>query len=813
MSGPAKRRGAAIVAVVIGGVLTGAGGLLGAQETAVRSDETTPSVAYYFDWINSQYEGSTEAHTLTNLEFWRWLREEYGAQLDVYTLDVGNLDDGPYTAGVGRLTPDHHGTLASEEFRAQFPRGFAPLRDAAAQFGGRLGIWLGPDGFGESAEEERARVECLVALCRDANLRMLKLDTVAGDLRPEKQGVLARTLERCREFCPDLLVLSERVTMGEAAPHFTTYLWEGVETYVDVFIWNETTAPHHRAGALARKLPPGLTRWIEDHGVCLSSCLDFWDDDLVLQTFNRATLLAPEIYGSPWFLRDDELPKLARLMNLARRYGDLLSGARGAPVLLDEERFGPHAVARGDGTTRFLTLRNLTWEPVTYTIPLDETIGLEASTKVFLRRFHPRERIYGAGNWGEDFVVEVPPFRACLLAASTDPLAEVGVWGVDFEVVRDVRGEPVQLRLCGRPGEFHHVDIEGRGRRFSIANSGGKEGIVVLFSGPNSSSPPHRLLAELGPCTVPDDAEALYEATCFAADNNALEVRSLERAGSSAPLPVIAAREAFLAQPMFVNRGIWDDNLFDGDLGTFFFARREGGALRVDFGEVIEIDRLVLRTLDREVLDIAPELHRFTDEALAEYSEDLMTWHPLSIPTGKGTIAHLRFPDDARARYVRIEGAPRKIAEIDARLDGAPLDRARWRASNLFAPYRAHPATAAWTARIKLDEFASGSRLAIAVEGRHGNEGAYAALRVDGVPVGAPDRAVSFPSNTWEYQNVEVEEGYTYLVPLTDEFVGREINVVVLGLEGGGTELAPRVWITPGPDPLATIDLVLNEHE
>ena len=38
--------------------------------------ENRPSRAFYFDWISSQYEGSTEAQSLTQLEFFEWLHDE-----------------------------------------------------------------------------------------------------------------------------------------------------------------------------------------------------------------------------------------------------------------------------------------------------------------------------------------------------------------------------------------------------------------------------------------------------------------------------------------------------------------------------------------------------------------------------------------------------------------------------------------------------------------------------------------------------------------------------------------------------------------
>jgi hypothetical protein len=110
----------------------------GPSPAAASAGELTPSKSHYFDWINSQYEGTTEAQALVNMEFFQWLHDEYGMDLDIYSLDVGNIDDGPYTAGVGRLIPYHYGTLDSPEFKAQFPRGFAPLVEKAARFGGRL---------------------------------------------------------------------------------------------------------------------------------------------------------------------------------------------------------------------------------------------------------------------------------------------------------------------------------------------------------------------------------------------------------------------------------------------------------------------------------------------------------------------------------------------------------------------------------------------------------------------------------------------------------------------------------------------------
>ena len=63
------------------------------KEPFPGADENTPSRAQYFSWINNTNEGATEAQTITNLEFFKWLKDEYGMQLDIYAWDAGNLDN------------------------------------------------------------------------------------------------------------------------------------------------------------------------------------------------------------------------------------------------------------------------------------------------------------------------------------------------------------------------------------------------------------------------------------------------------------------------------------------------------------------------------------------------------------------------------------------------------------------------------------------------------------------------------------------------------------------------------------------------
>ncbi len=56
------------------------------------ADEKTPSRSEYFSWINNTNEGTTEKQTLSNMEFFCWLHDEYGMVLDIYAFDAGAID-------------------------------------------------------------------------------------------------------------------------------------------------------------------------------------------------------------------------------------------------------------------------------------------------------------------------------------------------------------------------------------------------------------------------------------------------------------------------------------------------------------------------------------------------------------------------------------------------------------------------------------------------------------------------------------------------------------------------------------------------
>lgn len=764
-----------------------------AQDTVFPgADESTPSRSEYFSWINNTNEGATEAQTLINLDFFQWMKDEFGMALDIYAFDAGAIDGKRF-----------YGSVDSERFREQSPRGFDPMYEKAKALGTRLGVWGGPDGFGDTPEEEATRIEQMVGLCRDYEFALFKFDSVCGPLRPEKEDAFIRMMTLCRQHSPDLILLNHRLGLARAQAHATTFLWEGMETYIDVFSMNTMTAPHHRAGALFRGLVPGLKRLTEDHGVCLSSCLDHWEDELILQAFNRNLILSPQLYGSPWFLADNEYPRLARIFNLHRKYRDILVKGQ----VLPEETFGPFAVSRGNETTRLVTLRNLTWEPITYTFTLGDQIGLTQAQTIHCRQFHPMEKILGDFEYGASVDIEVPPFRSYLLLATSTSCDEPGVAGCEYDVVRNVPGKSLLIDLKGMPGTTYEIALPSMMDGVSKALIDGEDASMLLdgkkvkvsFPGAALAKPYHRKLAVMKHCTMPADANALYEATVFAADSNALEVRTLERSGPSTLEPVTRARDAFFSQRVFTERGIWDRNLFDGNMKTGFWPSRKyrvdqrvkGGCFRLDLGEVTDADKIIIHVPDEYSLQ--PLLHGEGNHV--DVSTDLVDWRRLTYLADKRIVIE----PDAPLRYLRFRNYPDRIVEIEAFKQGKAILRNGWRASNLFAHVSQMQGQKAWHAQIKVEECLEGGRICIAVEGMHGVEGAYAALKDGDRLLGCPDRAPSYPSNTWEYVNARSSGNYTYYLPVTPDLLGKTLDVYVVAFDKNLADLRPVVWLTANP--------------
>ncbi|GAB6119882.1 hypothetical protein JCM30204_10310 [Dysgonomonas termitidis] len=764
------------------------------------ADEKSLSRAQYFTWINNTNEGPAEGQTLINLDFFEWLRKEYGMSLDIYAFDAGLIDG-----------KNFYGTMDSDRFRRNFPNGLTPVYEKAGLNDIRLGLWGGPDGFGDTPAETSKRKNMLISLCRDYNWALFKFDAVCGPLRKEKEDDFIDMMEQCRLYSPDLILLNHRLGLDKAKPYATTFLWEGRESYIDVNSRNNTTAIHNRVGNMERGLVPGLKRLTEDHGVCLSSCLDYWADDLILQAFGRSLILAPQIYGNPWLLSDNEFPKLARIYNLHRKFSKILVNGIKLPG-----SYGKDAVSRGDEKTRLITLKNLGWTAKEITVTLNDEIGLSKSQWVKARLFHPVESILGTFNYGASLKVLVPPFRSLLLfVSSCNEFSEPGISGVDFEIVKNVPGQPLVIRLLGFPGSSADIKMnniakakraEIEGEDVSYMKTG--KSVRIKFDGDKLKNHYHRKLADMQPLDIPSDVSRMYETAVFAADNNAMEVRSLYRSGQTGIPQVKAARDAFFNQSAFVNRGIWDKQLFDGDMNTGFWAsgrrgdiRVKGGCFRLDMGESLFVDSIVLKVNNE--YELQPFL---VDEGQFAYiSSDLNKWK--SITFLAGTTMNIQIGEEMR--FLKMSPFPDAISEIEVYSNGRKISSEKFRASNLFADSNVMKCAKVWQANFRLDEIAKNSYLVLAVNGKHGVEGAYAVLKIGDNYIGAPSRAVSFPANPWENKVSESESNYSYFFPLTKDMVNKRIEAFVMGYNTNGLDLVPQIWITSYPVPYSEKTMVI----
>lgn len=426
----------------------------------------------------------------------------------------------------------------------------------------------------------------------------------------------------------------------------------------------------------------------------------------------------------------------------------------------------------------------------------DETLGLTETEAVFeVRRLHPHEEMLGDIRFGETIEVRVEPFHSALIRITTG--RDFGLRGSPYEIVRDVEGAPLKIDLIGPPGQTASIQLQDASETISAKIDGqpvaiSENRLSVTFDGTPLTEPAHRALGIMERIELPVDAETLYEATVYSADNNALEVRSLVRSGPTEHQPVQAARDAFFKQGLFVDRGVWDKNLFDGDPNTAFCVSNSwpywwnqapddttinDGTFRLDLGKTEQIDHIVLTT--RDEFTLAPV--KRGEGVIAEISTDLKTWTEVRFTAGNEMV--ISMPElNMPVRYLRIrEDAPRWLSEVAAYRSNIALNRSGWRASNLFSAFGRMAFTTAWQLKTSLAEIAPESYLSITIPGDTGHESVYAALKVDGDYVGAPDRAPSYPANTWELQVHPVEGNYTYYIPLQPDWAGRDLEIVLLG--------------------------------
>ena len=765
--------------------------------------EKTPSIPYYFSWINNTNEGSTERQTLINLVFFRYMRDTYGMQIRIYAWDAGNFDG----AAQG------YGDLNGAKFRAQYPEGYRNVVRKAAELGIRFGLWGSPDGFGDTPETQKERVDFFVHLCRDYHFAAFKLDGVCGTLRPEKAKAYAAMIEECRKYAPDLILLNHRLDFYEAQKYITTFLWNGEETYTDVFAHNRVTAPHNRAYTFSRGHVTddngNLIRLAEDHGVCLSSALDYFEDDLIYQAFGRCLIAAPEIYGNPWLLKDAELPRLARIYHLHARYAEILVNG----MLLPPE-LGANAVSRGDGKTRMICTGNDSWKPKTVTITLD-AIGLAPGVgDVMVALRHPWDEYLGTFAENDRVSVTLPPFRAVLIEAASVETAAPVLTNCAYSVIKETdAGLPEQIDLlrCGE-GEIRLLQNGGSSFYRNCKPLDRTERAPVY-------------LGELTACVeTPAEGETLYESAMFAICNDSLEARCLARAGETAIPEVRAAREAFFAQDTYRLRGTEAAAMFDGDPDTFFDGqsrnycdralRIDGGCLRIDLGEIVEADCVAIECFSTD--EPTREVPAQQIPPFAQYAEDFSDWQrsgeaqitargkmtqkivKFTVHTlydAEGRRLRVSYPIGGKLRYLRIAEPMDRIFSVTLFKDGKPLKLSAPFANNLQAHAAKKPVKLVKYADFTIPPHRKGAYLAVGVNGDHGAEGVYCTAQLDGSLRGFSGRAPSYKANVWEHLVCNEPLNNTFYFPLPEDAAGKTIRLYALFSTDKGRDCVCKAYL------------------
>ncbi|MBQ7121728.1 MAG: hypothetical protein IJO03_05630 [Clostridia bacterium] len=749
------------------------------------ADNRTPSIPQYFSWINNTNEGSTEEHTLVNLDFFRYLKETYGMQIKIYAWDAGNFDG----------ASEGYGNLDGEKFRSQYPEEYKNVVAEAEKIGIRLGLWGSPDGYGDTPETQKERFDFFVHLCRDHNFALFKLDGVCGRLRPEKAGVFAEMLKECRKYSPDLVVLNHRLEFYEAEKYITTYLWNGDETYVDVLSCNKQTAMHNRGFMFTRGHTDNLDRLAEDHGVCISSSIDYFEDELIYQAFNRSLILAPEIYGNPWLMRDDELPKLARVYNLhARNAAILVDG-----IILPEE-YGENAVSRGSKTKRFVSTGNNSWNTEKIAVKIGEETGIDTEKPVAVNIHHPYEKHLGFFRAGDTVEIELMPFRATLIELAAADEAEPMLLGCEYEIIKESKdGTPVEVKILKSDGADILLLVNDEKSVYAGSIVPAKKEKAPEFIGSLDCEEKN-----------PADGEMLYETAMFAITNDSLESRSLRRSGETRIPQVKAARDAFFNQEYYALRGCEAKNMFDGKPDTFYDSQSKtycdmnlrvcGGCLRVDFGSEVECDSVEVEFFSGDYPTREVDVQRVP--LVAEYSADLAEWKSsetaqISVSDGDFTAKIIKFTAHTlydlhgkrlvasyaiggKIRYLRIENPVDRIYAVRLIKDGKEITPGEPFANNMQAHYRHRKTAVAKSAQLVLPDYESGARLAVAVEGVHGEESVYCVAEINGKSVGFPRRAPDYKANQWEHCVCSTDKNNTFFLELPDGLQGKKIKVTAL---------------------------------
>ncbi|MGN1410097.1 MAG: hypothetical protein ACI4XJ_07965, partial [Eubacteriales bacterium] len=458
---------------------------------------------------------------------------------------------------------------------------------------------------------------------------------------------------------------------------------------------------------------------------------------------------------------------------------------------------------------------NDSWETKKIKITLGDEIGLSEGGKYLVNLRHPYESHIGEFEYGDTVEIELLPFRATLVEISKPDRADPVLVGCEYEMIREnEHGEPLEIKIVRTGGG--EIELLSGGKRTHFTSS---EPIDVREK-------PPVFLTSLDK-TDRDRERGKYYAECalFAVSSDSLERKSLLRAGETAIPEVKAARDAFFNQTTYKLRGCEARNLFDGRRDTFFDSqsrcycdmnlRIDGGCLRVDFGEELDADTLELEFFSSH--EVTRELPPQKLNLSGSCSTDLKSWRSahltgteiaekdVKVPVirftvhtiydAQGDILRASYKIGGKVRYFRLPEPVDRIYSIRLIKDGAEVKVANPTANNMLSPTYPGRVRLIKEGCFTLPEYRSGSKLAVAIEGKTGREEVTCTAEIDGKVVGFPMRAPEYVVNQWEHCVCGTDGYYTFYLPLDDGLDGKEVKIRVTFSDESKADIPVNVYL------------------
>ena len=201
----------------------------------------------------------------------------------------------------------------------------------------------------------------------------------------------------------------------------------------------------------------------------------------------------------------------------------------------------------------------------------------------------------------------------------------------------------------------------------------------------------------------------------------------------------------------------------------------------------------------------------------AEYSIDLACWkaarldgvevcrEKVTIPVvtfTKHTIYNVEgrmmravYPVNGTLRYFRLAEPMDRIYHFRVLKDGKALPIGNAHGNNMQAHYRKHPTRVLKSGQVQLPEDCREAFLAVAIEGKHGEEGVYCCAELEGVYLAPNKRAPDFKANMWEHRVCEAPENNTFFIPLPETAAGKTVTVFASFSRGEAYQIPCRVYL------------------